>query len=388
MLGMKRFQIAGIRGRKHPSTFASVIAVFAVLFVTFLSIPVKADEDLAGAIDAWLADKDEIAMPLLARLARDGNNDARLLLGRIADRPGAFSPYMASLSRKERNRLLKAPGGISGVSWLGVISDENEIAAAHIKAKDVKNGVPGIAELLELGEAGPSVTYLFRQLSMGNQTDLLELVDRERLPESTRFIVWEAAFEKIILHGDSVRPTVKGTLEDFEAELKRFDLHALLALGSVYGHLSPAKKLLYAPAKAVSDELTWRINPELVTTPSKRLSLTTAAAVLMNSECTKPIVRLCRQECPETTQACVATLFGGGGGYLVLAGLQTPVEKLIPSSTYFTSKRYQADLLRVVYDTFDEKGWDTPPGTLERSLKGKVDQCIADKVLASSAALK
>ncbi len=223
---------------------------------------------------------------------------------------------------------------------------------------------------------------------MGNQTDLLEVADRERLPESAGFIVWEGALGKIILHGDSVRPTVKETLEDFEAELKRFDLRALLALRSVYDHLSPAKKFLYAPAKAVSDELTWRINPELVNEPSKRLSLTTASAVLMNSEYTKPIVRLCRQECLESTQACVATLFGGGGGYLVLTRLQTPVEKLIPSSAYFASKRYQADLLRVVYDTFDEKGWDTPPGTLERSLKGKVDQCIADKVLASSAALK
>lgn len=378
----------GICARKHPFTFASIFTVFAVIFFALQSIPAKAEEDLADAIDAWLADKDEVAVPLLAQLARDGNVDARLLMGRIADRPGAFSPYMASLSRKERNKFLKAPGGISGVSWLGVISDENEIAAAHIKAKDVKNGVPGIVKLLELGEAGPSVGYLYRQLAQGNQTDLLELANKEHLPESAQYVLWAGAVFDPILRGGSASSSVKGTLGEFEAELKRFDLRALMALGVVYGYFPPAKKLMYAPAKAVGDELTGQLNPELINEPSKRLSLTTASVVLMNSEYTKPIVRLCRQECPQTTQACVATLFGGIGGFFVLTGLQTPVEKLIPSSTYFASKRYQADLLRLAYDAFDEKGWDTPPGTLERSLKGKVDQCIADKVLSSSAALK
>ncbi len=373
----------------QPTVAACVFRLLVLfLFAICPIFPVglaHAGEVFEEAVEAWLADDDEASLPVLAQLASDGNGDAQLLLGRIADRPGAYSPYMASLDRKKRNALLKAPGGLSGKSWLGVIAGENDIASAHVKAKDVKNGTPGIAELILLGEIGPSVEYMSRQINQGNNQDILQLSRIGSSTNGAQFFEWLAAFNAAILGEPVASPTARNTIEEFDAELARYDLRALTVLSMFDDYLSAVAKRRFAVARGVADELRTGFNFDLINDPTKTLSLTAAAVVLMNSEHTKPLVSLCKQECPASVAACVTTLFGAVGGYLGLLSLQTPVEKYIPSQRYFESRRHQADLLRVAYNTLEEKGWETPPGTLDRRLKGKIDQCIADKALASSA---
>ncbi|WP_150525538.1 hypothetical protein [Roseibium sediminis] len=361
-----------------------IAAFFLLTFATHAS---STEEKFRTAIQAWLSDDDETSLNILSALAKEGDTNARLMLGRITDRPGAFSPYMLSLSRKERNTLLKAPGGLSGTSWLSVIEKDSQIAAAHLKAKNIQNGVPGIRELLELGEVGPATGYMFRQLHQGNQSDLVGLASIETSSDGAKFVLWIAALNNLLV-GKPISSETMATLENFAHELDKYDLRALVVLGHYYSMLSPSDKLKFAGAYTMGKELIGRLNFGLINESEKSISRTAASVALMHSNHTKGIVQLCKQECESSTEACVKTIFGAVGGIHGLLELQTPVEVIIPSEQYFESKRYQVDLMRVAYIVFEEKGWKTPPGTLDRNLEGKVDQCIADKVLSSSAEIK
>ena len=100
-----------------------MIAVFALGYLfnsgTALAQPVGHDDPaFQRAVKAWLDDDDQTALPALATLAAEDNRAAQVLLGRIAIRP--MGPWLAGLERKERNALLRAPGGLSGTSWLKV----------------------------------------------------------------------------------------------------------------------------------------------------------------------------------------------------------------------------------------------------------------------------
>jgi hypothetical protein len=87
-----------------------------ILFLTPLATTAQPaghdDPRFQAAVQAWLDDKDQTALPALAALATEGNTVAQILLGRIANRP--MSRWLANMNRKDRNALLRAPGGLSG----------------------------------------------------------------------------------------------------------------------------------------------------------------------------------------------------------------------------------------------------------------------------------
>ena len=103
------------------------------------------------AVEAWLDNDDQTALPALAKLAREDNRAAQILLGRIATRP--MGPWLAGLERKERMTLLRAPGGLSGTSWLKVAAEAGEpLAQLFLDAVDPRAGKDTVRALAEAGE--------------------------------------------------------------------------------------------------------------------------------------------------------------------------------------------------------------------------------------------
>ena len=93
------------------------IVLIGLIGVLGLSAPASA-QILNQAVEAWLADDDETALPFLGALANLGDAEAQLFLGQIerVTPPGADSPFVCSLNRRERISLLRAPKGLSGTS--------------------------------------------------------------------------------------------------------------------------------------------------------------------------------------------------------------------------------------------------------------------------------
>jgi len=105
----------------------NLLALLALLLLTLGTDPARAaelrgqdDPRFRSALALWLADDDETALPELAALAAEGNRAAQVLLARIDATPWFQGPWLVGLPRKERNTLLRAPGGLSGRSWMQV----------------------------------------------------------------------------------------------------------------------------------------------------------------------------------------------------------------------------------------------------------------------------
>ena len=75
------------------------IVLIGLIGVLVWSAPAHA-QMLNEAVEAWLADDDETALPLLGALANLGDAEAQLFLGQIerVAPPGADSPFVRSLS--------------------------------------------------------------------------------------------------------------------------------------------------------------------------------------------------------------------------------------------------------------------------------------------------
>lgn len=104
-----------------------------------------------NAVAAWLDNDDQTALPALAKLAQSDNRAAQVLLGRIATRP--MGPWLAGLERKERKALLRAPGGLSGTSWLKVAAEAGDpLAQAFLEKPAPRADESVMRRLAELGE--------------------------------------------------------------------------------------------------------------------------------------------------------------------------------------------------------------------------------------------
>ena len=86
------------------------------------------DPRFQSALALWLDDDEETALPELAALAAGGNRAAQVLLAQIDVTLWIQGPWLVGLPRKERNALLRAPGGLSGRSWMQAAADDTPLA--------------------------------------------------------------------------------------------------------------------------------------------------------------------------------------------------------------------------------------------------------------------
>jgi hypothetical protein len=174
----------------------------------------SAQDTIEQAIGYWLANDDAAAFPALSALAIAGDERAMLFLGAIELR-SLDSAYLAQLDRETRNQMLRAPGGISGKSWLLQVTSDKSRASALLAAR---NGDP--APLLALNEQYAASVAILAAFNSAPWS----LVDLDRVtpvPDTLRHLVWAGA-------DMGLSPEVSGlTLEgDKEAELRAALIHA------------------------------------------------------------------------------------------------------------------------------------------------------------------
>lgn len=163
---------------------------------------------LENAIVTWLAGDDGKALPELATLAENGNRDARILLGRIATR--SQSNWLKALDRDKRNKLLRAPGGLSGHSWLGILADAGDVhaLALHTAFRPPFEFVK-IQALIEHGEVETAMRVALRFINHGGIQ-----AEFAALPQAFGRDGAYTAYLPLIHHGVIKSFRLKGTKSD------------------------------------------------------------------------------------------------------------------------------------------------------------------------------
>lgn len=341
-----------------------------VVLLFGLSVPSMShgQDDMDVAIDAWLDDNDQVAIPLLSKLANAGNEEAMILLGQIARRPGEFSPFMHALSKKEKSELIKAPKGLFGESWLKRVEVRQELAQALLSIDDVPNRFVGALLLLELGERGQAVRS-FRRFEVSgiipeHYLNSVKIVD---LPKEVSAFKWYVA----TVTGDPNQALRQALADMADSPLHTYQYiayisHLLTNEGRHENDLKLAKTVLNGDAYPRSGE-TW---VEVNSLNDKAYDIYKSALEL------RPIKSVCSEICPGETDACMRTSYTLLGGYAGLLDIQSPSENIISAERYFKSKRFGADMLRRM-NAEEIPFWiNNRPSVVNR--------CIARKVYSSS----
>lgn len=341
-----------------------VLASLVILFTVLSYTSAQSNDDLNTAIKAWLSDNDEVAIPLLSKLANDDNEQAMILLGQIARRPGEFSPFMHKLSKKERTQLIKAPKGLFGESWLKRVIDNKELANALLSIDDVPNRFAGALLLLEYNERGQAIRSFRRFELSGEIPDhYLSSIKSVNFPKELVPFKWYVATVK----GNS-NEVVKNALVDMgDNKLNTFKYILLIS------HLLNNKSQYENDIKLATATLRGDLYPKKGETWSEMNEFSDIAyEIYKSAPQLKPIVNVCSELCPSEVNSCMRTGYTLLGGYAGLLDIQSPTETIIPAKQYFKSKRYSFDMLR-------RMNAEQIPFWI-RNRPSVVNKCIAKKV--------
>lgn len=307
--------------------FSRLVSAF-VLALALSHVPMvnATAESLENAVEAWLANNDEIAIPALAALAHRGNVQAQRLLGKIATRP--FSPFVAGLPHKDRIELLRAPGGLSGRSWLKVAAEEGDaLAAAFVAVEAPPFNTTDILALLDNGEDDAAAIALLRATAYGRIEGLSDLLVNRRL----LFDVAYTALVSEAVWGDAPPPTSWRTGED------PLRLVEVLAFGA-WTSQRPTKN----PARDMSLRLFPGDYHETNPAPTGAL----LAELAPVSRPAQRLLRYCQAACGDAIEVCMGDTVALVGGYNELWQFGPPVQSLISEDRYLDSPRFHADIAR------------------------------------------
>ncbi|MBN8291599.1 hypothetical protein JI664_06465 [Rhodobacter sp. NTK016B] len=288
--------------RRLLAAIFTVALTFPVAGAAALAGPVPGsdDADFRAARDAWLQDYEAQALPALAQLATDGNDAARLLLGRIDSMPTLQGPYLAHMPATERAALMRAPGGMSGLNWVPLAGDHPVVTAMTALRRPYAAADGGIGAAETLAREGEPLAARTAAMVLAGRghaglrhltPETLEspLVDSEML-----FLVWRHA--------------------DRQA---RERVAALVAEGH--------------PQRALMG---------LSTDPER------TALWLRESETAAPVAALCAVACPEDNSACLGAAYRAVGGHELLLRIASPSETLISQEEFLASPRGRGSVLR------------------------------------------
>lgn len=291
----------------------------AIALAAFASTAAAAPLD--EALDAWLADNDYKALPALSELARGGSTDAQLLLGVIAARP--HSPYVLNLPRSDLRALLRAPGGLSGASWLKVAADAGNLRAQALIAVQTPPFVTSaISTLVQLREDDAAATAMLRA-STYRRTDPKADVLGRTYPA-------DMAYAATVLRlSASLEPKTSG-----DGSLPMLELFAANAFLSQRPNSGPAK------------DISLRLFPGNY---SETDALPAGEFLLKIAPVSRPANRLrayCEAACPRAVAACVGDAVALLGGYDQIWRFGPPINAIVSEDRYLASPRFHADMAR------------------------------------------
>lgn len=307
-------------------TFRSALS-WCITAILMTVANVAAATSFDNALDAWLADNDYKALPALAELARTGDTDAQLLLGIIATRP--HSPYVLNLPRKDRKNLLRAPGGLSGKSWLKVAADAGNARAQALVAVQAPPFATGaIAELLELGEDDAAANAMIRASAYRNTDRNVALFDMNFPPDM--------AYVATLLKQSASLEVEQPDWRAGDEPLKLIKVFAAGAFASTRPENGPTK------------DMSVRLFPGDIRGTSAQATGELLLAIAPVSRPANRLIAYCTAACPKEVEMCAGDAVALIGGYDHLWRFGPPINAIVSEDRYLTSPRFHADMARQI----------------------------------------
>jgi hypothetical protein len=271
------------------------------------------DPRFRSALASWLADDDEAALPELAALAARDNRAAQVLLAQIDATPPLQGPWLARLTRRQRIALLRAPGGLSGRSWMQAAAADTPLArlwlVQHSPAATTETALAFAAS----GEHRAARNILW-SLSRGNYRGFAALADDPDYPPDMRYLIWREWADDAATRARAEAEIA--ALHPGDPQLAHFDSRPLdPAAFDDWLATAPLAALLRVPCEA--------------TCPNSVRSCTRAGFELLSS------------------YSGTVTVFVSGHNGLLLSG--SPSETIVAPELWNASPRGRAALLREPY---------------------------------------
>jgi hypothetical protein len=282
--------------------------IVALVCVSLLFVPaLPRAEPLSGqddprfqaALALWLADDEATALPELAALAAEGNRAAEVLVARIDVTPQLRGPWLVARSKAERTALMRAPGGLSGRSWMIAAAADEPLAQLWRQRDDPASGVDTAIGFASLGE-DRAARDMLQALAARQYRGFAAVADDPDYPPELRHLIWREW---------AADPAGRARIDAEIAALPPGD-------------------------------------PQIQRFRSGPVSEADLDAWLAAAPLAAPLRSFCAASCPETAAACARALLVVVDGHAGLAATGTPSETLIPPETWNASPRGRAALLR------------------------------------------
>ena len=272
------------------------------------------------ALADWLEGEDDLAsLRSFAGLAHAGNVAAQIFLGRIARRTDYFlDDTLSGLSRKEKRDLMRAPGGVSGTSWLKIAGTSHPLARAMYEARNDQTNEAEIDVLLYYGERS------------------LALLEVSNLLISTPHIAdWQVLDQIIAKHAKTLGHEAV-FLAELSENLKRQKASTPLSAEAATSR-NAFEKLIWDKQNTAQPSLIFW-NPWWGYRDENLARFLKFVAPYVATPEFQPIREFCANHCPQTEELCNARAAYSLPTPLFFA---SPTEALLSTSVYWQSARFK-----------------------------------------------
>jgi hypothetical protein len=266
------------------------------------SEPIAGQKDprFESALALWLDDDEETALPQLAGLAAEGNRAAQVLVALIDRVPDYQGPWLVGRERAERLALMRAPGGLSGHSWMREAAADTPLAQLWMQSDAPGMTVATALAFAEIGEAR-AAREAMQALAARQYRGFAAVADDPSYPPDLRYLVWR----------------------EWAATPE--------------GKARAAAEIAALPAG----------DPQVNRYRTRQVAPADADAWLASAPLAAPLRATCAHLCPAGPTACLRAAYRLVKGHVLLAEFGTPSETLIPPEVWHASPRGRMALLRL-----------------------------------------
>ena len=295
---------------------------------------------LQNAVEALLADDDQIALPALAEMAKAGDADAQILLGQLAlDAPETWSPWRAGLSADQRAAIFGPPGA----SWTATAAGAGDAGAKALLDARKDDAAIDVAKALHAaGHTEAAKTLAWNIMETGRIGEVLTMSADEPLYRRLDYLWWLLGWTKAgHLSAEPVKWVRSSPVEGRASGLM---------LTAWVGQFVAADKPLPPSLSQAAAAFAGRPGALVAASPAEAADLEAmiGEAARRDPELA-PLGALCAASCDQKDRGrCVVDGLRLAGGFDKLMRLDPPHEPLAPARVYGRSARAAAVVKRLL----------------------------------------